>query len=626
LTKPLVLATTFLLVLTFGWSRHRWGSISGGALATSPHGVSDIWRFFVESWHEVGMGSNVAAPAWILFVGIGSIFTFGNVALFISLFFLLTPFLALWSSQRYLRNLTSSPWLTAVGALIYALSPVAISAIDGGHLGVMVLLILLPIFLGVFGQWYEVEHRSFRNIFAFSLLLWVLQAFNPSLIIPTAIGTGVLIVRDYRAAAKNHRDPLFLTRLGRRAIVLFTPLILAMPTSLTYIVHPSRLLLEIGILQPGGGGNLALLANPGGSGSIPWWSISSISVLLLVTHFSVTKARQYSTYGIGFLLAGALCGSLQISGNGTTSRNFVYAGTFIALATVLAVIAAVIMFDDLRSRLERAHLNYQHFSVAFVIAIAIVYSVTSSLWVFSAGADSPVRHTTDQVLPAFLAVEADAKTLIIRPVEEGGHTSLAYYIARGEAITLGEPDVATENTPFITSAVEGLIDNTGVGSSKIFAAYGIKYIFVKNPAHNELIQTIDGLGGFNRASATDAGTVWKIAQPTGRVIFTDSSGKATVLDSLLGAVTAPGPGTITLTENYSQSWQALSDGVRLDRSKSEYGLPQFKVKAGGEVVFLHDGTIRRAWLSLFLISLVTTIVMSLPAGRRRREMLDSEVA
>ena len=149
---------------------------------------------------------------------------------------------------------------------------------------------------------------------------------------------------------------------------------------------------------------------------------------------------------------------------------------------------------------------------------------------------------------------------------------------------------------------------------------------MKNPAHDELIQTIDGLGGFNRASATDAGTVWKIAQPTGRVIFTDFSGTVTVLDSALGAVTAPGPGTITLTENYSQSWQALSSGIRLERSQSEYGLPQFKVTNGGEVVFLHDGTMRRAWLSLFLISLVTTIVMSLPAGRRRREMSDREVA
>ena len=625
-SKPLVLATTFLFILSFGWSRHRWGSISGGALAASPQGASDIWRFFVESWHEVGMGSNIAAPAWILFVGLGSILTFGNVALFVSLFVALTPFLALWGSHRYLRNLTSSPWLTAVGALLYAMSPVAISAVDGGHLGVMVLLVLLPILIGVFGEWHEIEKRSIRNLFAFSLLLWVLQTFNPSLIIPTVVATGALIYRDFIAVNRNYRDPLFQTRLGRRSIVLFTPLLLAMPTSLAYIAHPSRLLLEIGIVHPGGGGNLALLANPGGAGSIPWWSISPISVLLLVTYFSVTKARQYSAHGIGFLLAGALCGSLQISGNGTTSRNFVYVGTFIALATMLAVIAAVIMFDDLRSRLESSHLNYQHFSVAFVIAIAIVYSVTSSLWVFSAGADSPVRHTTDQVLPAFLAVEADAKTLVIRPIEEGGHTSLAYYIARGEAITLGEPDVATENTPFITSAVEGLIDNTGVGSSKIFAAYGIKYIFVKNPARDDLIQTIDGLGGFNRASATDAGTVWKIAQPTGRVIFTDFSGTVTVLDSALGAVTAPGPGTITLTEYYSQSWQALSAGIRLGRSQSEYGLPQFKVTTGGEVVFLHDGTMRRAWLSLFLISLVTSIVMSLPAGRRRREMSDREVS
>ena len=120
--------------------------------------------------------------------------------------------------------------------------------------------------------------------------------------------------------------------------------------------------------------------------------------------------------------------------------------------------------------------------------------------------------------------------------------------------------------------------------------------------------------------------MWKIAQPTGRAIFTDFTGKTTVLPVALGAVTAPGPGTITLTENYSQGWQALSDGVRLERSQNEYGLPQFKVFNAGEVVFLHDGTSRRAWLSIFLIALVTAIVMALPAGRRRRELSDSEVS
>jgi GT2 family glycosyltransferase len=625
-TRPLVIASTFLLAITFGWARHRLGSISGGALAVSPSGTSDIWKFFVESWHEVGMGSNIAAPAWILFMGFGSLATFGNVPTFISLFFIATPFLALWSSQRYLNKYTSSPILIASAALVYALSPISISAINGGHLGVALLIVLLPIFLSSFGDWHEIENRSIRNLFAISLFFWVLQTFNPALLILLIAGSIYLIAIDFIDAKRIYRDPLFLRRLSRRAIILLTPVILALPTSLTFIVHPSRLLAEIGIMQAGGGGNIALLANPGGAGSLPWWSISPITILLIVTYFSTARARTYATYGIGILLIGALFASLQISGNGASGREYVYSGALISIATALSVTAAVIMFDDVRSRLESSHFNYQHIAVALVILISVFYSVTSSIWVFSTGAASPVQRHSEPVLPAFLAVEDDAKTLVIRGIEDSQGRALAYYIARGQEITLGQPDVVIENTPLITKAVEGLIDNTGVGSSKIFAAYGIKYIFVKSPSQQELIQTIDGLGGFNRASSTDAGIVWKVSQPTGRAIFTDFSGKSSVLPVALGSVTVPGPGTVTLTENYSQGWQALADGVRLERSKNEFGLPQFKVFNGGEVVFLHDGTSRRAWLSLFLIALVTSIVMALPAGRKRRELSDGEVS
>lgn len=625
-TKPLVLVATFLLLITFGWTRHRWGSISGGALATSPAGTSDIWRFFVESWHEVGMGSNLAAPAWVVFIGVGSLLTLGNVALLISLFFIVAPFLALWTSHRYLRNLTNSPWLSALTALLYALSPISISAINGGHLGVLVLIVLLPLFLSIFGEWVEIEKRSIRNLFATSLFIWVLASLNPSLFIISIAGSLYLIGRDFFTFGKNYREPLFVTRTIRRSIVLFIPLALSLPTSLTYLIHPSRLLVEIGLMQPGGGSNLALLANPGGAGSLPWWSLSPVPLLLLVTYFSVPAARKFAEPGIAFLLLAGAAASFQVYGNGSSNREAVFAGAFIAIATLFALVATVIMFDELRSRLENSHINYQHFAVALVMLVSLSYSATSSLWIFSAGASSPVQRKGADVLPAFLAIESDAKTLVIRPVKEEKYTSLAYYIARGEAITLGQPDVAIPNEEAITSAVEGLIDNTGVGSSKTFAAFGIKYVFVKNPAQEELIQTIDGLGGFNRASATDAGTVWKVALPTGKAIFTDFSGKVTILETLVGAVTAPGPGTITLTENYSQSWQALQDGVRLDRSQSEYGLPQFKVVKAGEVVFLHDGTIRRAWLSIFVITLFTTIVMALPAGRRRRELSDSEVS
>ena len=625
-TKPLVIASTFLLILTFGWTRHRWGAISGGALAVSPSGTSDIWKFFLESWHHIGMGSNIAAPAWVLFVGAGSLLTFGSVPTFISLFFIVAPFLALWSAQRYLRTLTASPVLTAISALLYALSPIAISAINGGHLGVVLLLILFPIFLTYLGNWQRVEERSIRNLFAFSLFFWLLQTFNPSLLLILMLASLYFIVMDFQAAGRNFRDPLFVARLSRRSIVLFTPLVLALPTSLTYISHPSRLLIEIGIMQPGGGGNLALLANPGGAGSLPWWSISPITLLLIVTYFSTAKAREYARYGIAFLLSGALLASLQVTGNGSSSRDYVYAGSSLVIATALSVMATVIMFDDVRSRLENSHFNYQHIAVGLVILLSASYTITSSTWVFSAGASSPLQRKADSVLPAFLAVESDAKTLVIRPIEDEGQRGLAYYIARGGEVTLGQPDVVIENAEILTRAVEGLIDNTGVGSSKVFSSFGIKYVFVKNPANQELIQTVDGLGGFNRASATDAGTVWKVAQPTGRAIFTDFEGKQSVLAVELGAVIAPGAGTITLTENYSQGWQALADGVRLERSENQYGLPEFKVFEPGEINFLHDGTSRRAWLSLFLIALTTSIVMALPAGRRRRELSDREVS
>lgn len=625
-TKPFVLVFTFLLIITFGWTRHRWGAISGGALATSPDGARDIWRFFVESWHDVGMGSNIAAPAWLIFVGIGSIFTFGNVALFITLFFIVAPFLALWSSHRYLKNLTTSPWLSAMAALLYALSPISISAINGGHLGVVALIVLLPPFVATFGQWREIEGRSIRSLYGISLFIWVLASLNPSIFIISISASVYLMVRDFLHANKNYRDPLFITRALRRSIVLFIPLALSLPTSLTYLIHPSDLLVEIGIMQPGGGSNLALLANPGGAGSLPWWSLSPIPLLLLVTYFSIPQARKFAEPGIAFLLLAGAAASFQVTGNGSSSREAVFAGAYLAIATLLALIATVIMFNDLRSRLENSHINYQHFAVALVMLISITYSATSSLWIFSAGASSPVQRKGEDVLPAFLAIESDAKTLVLRPVREAQNSSLAYYIARGGEITLGEPDVALANADSITRAVEGLIDNTGVGSSKVFAGHGIKYVFVKNPAPQDLIQTIDGLGGFNRASATSAGTVWKVAEPTGRAIFTDFSGKVTILESILGGVIAPGPGTVTLTENYSQSWQAIHNGIRLERSQSEFGLPSFKVFEAGEIVFLHDGTIRRAWLSLFLITLITTIVMALPAGRRRRELSDSEVS
>jgi hypothetical protein len=134
------------------------------------------------------------------------------------------------------------------------------------------------------------------------------------------------------------------------------------------------------------------------------------------------------------------------------------------------------------------------------------------------------------------------------------------------------------------------------------------------------------LGGFSRASSTSAGIVWEISVNTGEVIFTNLDGKISVLQQGDLGITVNEPGELTLTENYSRGWRAMQDGSRLERKRSLDGMPVFTITEPGLVTLLYDGTSRRAWVSFQIIILVTVIVLALPAGRRRREIQDAELA
>ena len=70
----------------------------------------------------------------------------------------------------------------------------------------------------------------------------------------------------------------------------------------------------------------------------------------------------------------------------------------------------------------------------------------------------------------------------------------------------------------------------------------------------------------------------------------------------------------------------MQDGQRLERTISVDGMPVFTVEKPGSVTLLYDGTLRRAWVSLQIIVVVTVLVMALPAGRRRREIEDAVLA
>ncbi|MFM9151831.1 MAG: hypothetical protein ACKOPU_06135, partial [Candidatus Planktophila sp.] len=65
---------------------------------------------------------------------------------------------------------------------------------------------------------------------------------------------------------------------------------------------------------------------------------------------------------------------------------------------------------------------------------------------------------------------------------------------------------------------------------------------------------------------------------------------------------------------------------RLTRIKSELGLPQFSVEEAGSVILIHDGSVRRGWISLHFIVFLVVTIFALPSGRRKREISERELA
>jgi GT2 family glycosyltransferase len=626
--RPEVIGFLAIGVISLINSRNRLGAIVGGALPISPSGATDLWRTYFESWHQVGMGSSLATPPWVAVTAIASLAVLGKVQFLITTFFLVAPILIMWTGFVLLKRLTSNNWISIPAAFLYAISPVTIAATSSGHIGTLILLIFVPLVAITLHDWWAIEKYSWRKIFAVSLLFSLLYSFTLMSFVIALLASVVISIANYKEFLSTQDQNVWKDRLIKRSALVFVPFLVNAPYSLEAIVNPSRFLTEPGLRIPGGGALAVLTGNPGGLGSVPMWLVSPIILVLVISLFSSTHARGIAEYGIGAMSLAVLVGSLSISTRGNEGAAKVWAGPVLSIVTVAAVAAGVVLLDSLRQTLILSHVHYRHYLSAALLFITATYGALSIGYSVSTGADSPVLANRPTVMPAFLSVETDTKILVLREVGTQDDKKIQYYISRGRDISLGEPDVAPQQNANIAIAARSLVDGTGITSSKTLADYGIKYVYVKNPFKKEIIRSIDGLGGFTRTSATSLGVVWKVSQTTGRLLFVSESGDRSVLEAgEFGARTfVPGPGTLILTETANRSWQVLQNGYRLDRTNNELGLPTFKVIESGEISLLHDGTVRRGWLSLQFIFLVVVLVMALPAGRRKSEISEEELA
>ena len=626
--KPEVAGFIFLSLITLVASRMRLGSLIGGALPMSPDGARDLWKSYFESWHQVGMGTSQAAPPWIAILALCATIFFGKAAVFLTLFFLVAPILMMWSSLRLFKKSTQNMWISVSASFIYAISPVAIAAVNSGRLATVVALIIAPQIPILLIHWKEIELHSWRRIFLITLVVAVLTAFTLAVFVILLGLTLFALHGDYKSFVVDKGKPLFLERLNKRLTLLLVPFLLTAPFSFEALLAPSKFLSEPGLSVAGGGAHLVILGNPGGIGSLPWWLISPLPLILCVALFSSSKARVIALFGTGLLSAAVFFSSFSIATHGNSAPLRTWVGIFLVGATGSACLAGVVILDRLRSVLITSNFHFRHILAALLLLFSLVYSILTLGWSVSAGANSPVQSSTSTVMPAFLSVEKDTKTLVLREIGNKGSKSIQYYISRGKDISLGEPDLAPPQISAIVAATRALIDGSGISSSKVLAEFGIKYVFVKTPFDKNIIRTIDGLGGFTRASATSVGVVWRVEGVTGRLVLIGKDGDRELLEAgEIGArVIVTHPGRILLTESYDRSWLVLQNGLRLERVRSDLGLPLFIATQSGEISLLHDGTIRRAWLSYQLIAWIIVIIGATPSGRRKREISEKELA
>ncbi len=626
--RPEVIGFVLISLLSLLNSRNRFGALVGGALPISPAGATDLWRTYFESWHQVGMGSTVATPTWVAITATASLFFLGKVQFLITTFFLVAPVVMMFTASKLLKRLTSNTWISIPAAFLYAVSPVAIAGVSTGHIATVLFMILAPLVALLLSDIEKIESFTWRKIAGVSLLLALLYGFSLMIFVIGLAAGLISTLSDYEKHAQEANASLYSLRLQKRAALIFIPFIMNVPYSLEAILHPSRLLVEPGLLISGGGPIHALLGNPGGANSLPMWLVSPILLVLIVSLFSSTHARRIAEYGVGALVIAVVISAFSISTHGNEASSKVWPGPVLVLVTLAAVAAGTVLLDRLRDTLVLSHIHYRHILSALLLFTTFSYSLLAIGWSVTKGADSLVQANRETVMPAFLSVEKDVKILVLREVGSENDKKIQYYLSRGKDISLGEPDVAPAQNGAIADAARGLIDGSGVTSSATLSDFGVKYVYVKAPFKREIIRTIDGLGGFSRTSATSLGVVWKVTAPASRLMFIGADGVRKELEAgEVGARTfVPSAGTLILTETYNRSWQILENGYRLERNKNEQGLPTFTVTEAGEISLIHDGTIRRGWLSLQLIFFVIVLVMALPAGRRKSDISEKELA
>ncbi|WP_127480776.1 glycosyltransferase family 2 protein [Nocardioides pantholopis] len=519
-TNPVALLLALVVLLALVGSRAAFGSVAGGGLAPVPTGAGDWWSLYLESWHRLGPGTAVPAPAYLLPLALLATLLLGSPAAAVTVVLVLAVPVGLWGAWRFLRvvgRLVSpygvSRWLILLGATTYALVPVASGAWGDGRLGIVAAAALLPwLAHAALGFADPQADRRWRAAWRVGLLLALVSAFAPvAWLVAVAIGVVVLGAAAVvvRSAVRSR------TVWGPPATALAVVPVLLLPWWLPALLEGAgeALLLDTGRIPGPVADGVGLLTGRLAEGGAPAWTGLVLVALALVALVPrATRVPVLVCWLIVLVTGGvaALLGTVTLDlGSVSVSPG---PGFPLVLVQGLLVVAAVIGAQGFLGSRDRWRVPGRVVAVVLAAAAALVPLVTLG-W-FAAGGADDLDEDSRAGIPAYMLQSAETDPsrgiLVIRGDVEGG---VSYVVRRGDGVTLGEDEVLalTAEDEELTAEVSALVTRPTLGVVEALAADGIEYVVLPAPADGEVAAVLDAADGLVPASAEDRTTrAWRV--------------------------------------------------------------------------------------------------------------------
>jgi GT2 family glycosyltransferase len=481
------------------------GMLAGGALLPAPGSAGHWWRLYLESWHVLGVGSDVAAGPYLLPLALAGSLLLGKAWLVVDVLFLLGVPLAAWGAARFLRLLVTDVGPRLWGAVGYGLLPVLLGAVGQGRLGTVAASVVLPWLMHavLFLAPGHPRDRRWRAAWRSALLLALLTAFVPvawplAVVLATAaVVTGLL--RDRASWTSAHvwapvavavaAIPVLLLPWLHRLLTTSGP-----PGGYSWTAEAGlpapELVADLGPWQL-----LAGRATSADLGAAPVWFGVGVAVAAMVALVRRdTRARVLACWTVVVV---GLAATVVLDARGE------WAGFPLLLAHGAAVTAVAVAGTGIVSQLSgRSFGWYQPVGLVVVLA-ALLAPVAGLLWWAGTAVAEPLLRGPAHQVPAYMtdAVLRDPDHGIL--VVDNVQGTLTYRLLRGEGARLGDDTVAAggSHQARLTGLVADLATAPRAEHVDELSRHGVEFVYLPAPADPDLVAGLDSVSGLSSASA-----------------------------------------------------------------------------------------------------------------------------